>query len=282
MWFLLTALGAGCSLFVDTDDFTSGPVAPPADAATVPADVVVAEARAPDADASAPTVQRPLEGTYSYLASGNDFLSLGDQYATWGPAALATVVHRDADCFTLSFQYRDRFTEELDFCAPRGEQLVHSTSRRTQSFRLFTDFVTARTTTTCTPGDVFLVPSPATDTTLTHVCKGENDDDQNGASSFQTGGPYRFLGTEDVLVSTTTARAHHFREERAVTGAQVGKATTDWYFSVERALPVKVTKDTSIKFVAVNIDYREKSELTLASLAPTPFPDAGAKDAAKD
>ncbi len=271
---LMIAVVSGCSLLLDPDALSGGPPLDLPDARESSA------SDAPSVDA-APRSLRPAEGTYAYLASGNDFVSLGPTTTPWGPSASATVTHRGADCFTISFTYRARYTESLDFCVRQDTEVVHLATRRAQSFPFLADFITAKSTVTCAPGDVYLTRAPASSGVLTHLCTGENNDDKTGMSLFQTGGPYRFVGTELVTVSGSPVSTFHFREERTVTGAQKGTASADWYFATELLLLVKVTRDVAIAtpFTGGAIDYRESSELTLVSPIPTPLPlDAGIVD----
>jgi len=279
---LAAAIASGCSLLLDDGytEQTPPPHAPLTDDAGKTDDVWVAPTEPADAaDAEAVGKRRPDEGIYAYVATGKDSINvLGNtRTAPYGPTASVAIVHEDADCYSAKLTLRTGYTEKMDLCL-RGSETIRVGVHRSQHLAVLGGILVS-TVMTCKPGDTMTLLSPAPEQEWPHICTGRNEESETGTSQFTSGGPYEYVGEEDVVVGGAAIRTRHLREELVVTGSQQGTNNVDWYFAVEDGLLVRLVRKTSIAFPTAFFSayYTEDADLTLVSTTPAPLAgDAGA------
>lgn len=258
---LVTACGAILGIDTELDVKAQDAGSPEAEAeAARPVDAGADEGAA--VDTGVPPPRRPPEGIYVYDVTGSDRVNtpFGSPQQPYGPTATLAVSYVGADCFEMSFSFRNEYSEMMRMCVI-GLDYVQDLGTRSQRFAVGS----AATTVKCSPGDAYFTtaPSPAL---RVHDCAGDNTDSRSGGSKFRVAGPYRFVGDENVDVKGVAVPTRHFKGDKGVSGAQNGSNVADWYFGAADGVLVRFVRKIDINFNSPigQVKYLEEVTMTLS------------------
>jgi|GEM_PF-6467621 len=259
-----------------------GPLdAAPAD--TSPEDVEVRDASVP--------LYRPEAGTYRYVGTGVDKLTLADggplKEQLQGPVMngeVAPMPRGDGgvvdDCYAFSLSASATHSWTLNLCQ-RGDRLVESSGQDEQVWVFGTSRNANLATWSCSPENLILGPTVERDKQAPHLCEGKNTTPPD--SGFQQGGLLKFLGREVLNVAGQEVPVVHVEVTRTVTGTtQRGTQALELWLDARSSLPVRGVRSSTVTTSAPffgELRYAETSEFQLQSLSPTP---PGPRDAAAD
>ncbi len=291
-----SALGGTVALMVlvactSLDGLVGGVAAGPPDAA--PPEAAPTDGAEPR-DASAP-VYRPEAGTYRYVGTGVDRLTLTDggplKEQLQGPVMkgeVAPVPRGDggvaADCYAFSLSASATHSWTLNLCQ-HGDRLVEASGQDEQVWIFGTSRSPNLATWSCTPENLILGPTVERDKQAPHLCEGKNTTPPD--SGFQQGGLLKFLGREVMNVAGQEVPVVHVEITRTVTGStQSGTQALELWLDARSSLPVRGARSSAVTTSAPffgQLRYAETSEFQLQSLSPSPpEPDDAAVDAPKD
>jgi hypothetical protein len=242
----------------------------------------------------------PTPGTYRYHVDGLQRLSVGaPEYRDEDPVAPAVIENQsEPGCWRLRLCLVSGKCDDAPaaayseiawtFCVSGGHLEQRGAREVTQWFAVGS-MRKGTSQVECAPGQALYATTDLTMTSWSHVCSGHVD----GNYSFSTGGPYRYLGEDSVIVGTASVRAYHYAEEHTVSanelGAPAGKQIGEWWLA-PNGLPLRIRRgasiDTNIGFGTVEFRQGTKTpydaggnmtmdDCVLDSLEPSPLPDAG-------
>ncbi|MFA5882709.1 MAG: hypothetical protein WDA60_02560 [Acidimicrobiia bacterium] len=208
---------------------------------------------------------RPAEGVYSYSGSGSESLSSPPKSQDEGPEMPGTVSHADGGCWTFRLDYSTNHWRVWKFCADADGLREVGTSVY-QRWDFVVSSVDNLTEMHCKPPAVVIESGMQPGDAWESECRGTSS--QISGTTISTG-THRFVGRDGVEVAGRTIDALHFREERAVSGAQSGTEVFDLWLT-DQGLPIQgrqrivVDSDSPIG----RVTYTQEGAFVLVSALP--------------
>ena len=198
-----------------------------------------------------------LEGVYLLDTVGKESLDVLGGAKHRYPATTTITVLRTACGLHLDWRALEGRGTGWELCStPAGIELRSSAERHTFFWQSDTTryACTGLLLTAAGEAGASGAPRPYTCTTL----KGREE------------GETRTLGTERVTVGGTTVQAEHVHSESAISGANKGRETVDWWLDRATALPVRIVlhSRSSRHTIVGTAHYSEDADLRLTSLTP--------------
>ena len=212
------------------------------------------------------SLPRPDEGVYVYQGTGTESLSILPGSRDQGPRMPATVTHRPDGCWNFRIELHTDHWQEWHYC-PDGPRMVERGGKTFQSWDLLATQLGTTSTFRCGNRSVIIRPDAEVGQTWDQSCRGTSDSVDGITISA---GPTRYLGREIIRVGGADVAAYHYRQHRALSGAQHGGDRVDTWFRVSDGLPlrnersVSATSDSPVGAVT----YAEEGNWTLTSTTP--------------
>ena len=208
----------------------------------------------------------PAEGVYTYRGTGSESLSSPPKSQSEGPVIPGTVTQLDGGCWSLRLDYSSNHWRRWKFCV-RDDRLTEVANEVYQRWDFVVSAIDRLATMTCTPPNVILVPGPPPGTKWPASCSGTNSAIAGTTVSTGTHGTW---GPPAHRVGEPRARRVRFHDVRAVSGAQTGTETFDFWLAAD-GLPlrgrqrIEVASDSPIG----KVTYSQQSEFSLARSVPS-------------
>lgn len=209
---------------------------------------------------------RPASGVYVYEGSGTEQLSLLSTGQAWGPRLPATVTHSRHGCWTFRIDYSTNHRQWTDYC-PRGRVLEEDGGRTFQSFDFVVSTIDDRNVFICDPPGEAIRVDAEPGSAWPQSCVGRSAE---RGTEVVSSGTNTFVGIETVEVEERPIRAYRYRSERTLSGDQAGTETSETWFRVSDALPLRVIRDVRVESPSPigAVTYTEQGTYRLTSLVP--------------
>lgn len=231
----------------------------------VGSDDAVAAFRAEN-DPSATTTGRgiPKAGVYEATVSGTESIGLPGFDENFGPTAPVTVTHANNGCFVYRVDLNNHHWRSWTLCPTATArwgitQLDGWTARNAPGF----DLSTFNTYVCHPPTDVLWDNPTPGDPERTGACTGTSDlDDAVTADAVRV----EVIGRESLTIGGAEVATIQIRTTDTFSSAQTGNEVANWWFDVDRGLPVRLRFDANL--TGSHGDYRERADLTLTTMKP--------------
>jgi hypothetical protein len=258
---LLVGVDSNLGLFPADDGGGAPDTTGPTDAAdaSIPDDAPI------PLDGSTALAHRPPEGWYWYDIDGSSNATGVFGYASaYGPDATVEIAYVPGTaCFDQIFRLRANDTETMRFCVS-DRQLLGEAGSWVQVFNTAVP-VSATTTETCTPGDIYLSTTAQPGDQWEHQCAGQTSNTfTNLSSSFTLAGTYTYVADETFPVMGNQTATKHFRDDRDASGQVSGTDNADWYFSRDDWSLQRFRRAMNIVTYPGPVKYQESFDMTLS------------------
>ncbi len=215
--------------------------------------------------ASDARLELPEPGVYTYAADGSESLSVLGTTQAWGPTMPATITHEDDGCWRLRIDYSTHHWRSQLLCAEAGD-LVEREGSTYQAFD-FGVLIENTGAFTCDPPHVLMRSDADVGDEWRVRCEGTSAEQ---GTTVTTAGTNTYLGTETLRIDGRPVEAHHYRQDRTLSGDQTGTQEDHQWYSVETGLLLRAR--SSVEAVSPSpigdVTYTESGEYTLTSLRP--------------
>lgn len=209
----------------------------------------------------------PTAGVYELVGQGSEHVSFPPNSQQDGRVMPATVSHGADGCWLWRVDYNVAHSEEFEFC-PRADELALGGNSNTQTW----DFGIAKITNvahfTCEPPATVLPDDPQPSQTFVRVCTGTSTAIQGQTTNTTT---TRIVGTENLSIGGTAHAAVHQEQQTAITGAQTGSATEDWWLAPTTGLPLRMERHIRLESrspLGGTITYTEEGVWQMRTVQP--------------
>lgn len=210
--------------------------------------------------------QPPLAGVYTLRGLGEERISFPPNSQQDGTTMPASVRYLAGGCWRWRVNYNTAHWEEYDFC-PVGGELLLAGNRNSQSWDFGSVTVNNLAQFTCGPRKPVLTDTPRIGQHLRWQCVGSNTavSGQSNASA-----DVEVIGIESLHIGDRAVPTVRERQLTTLSGSQTGTVHEDWWFALDSGLPVRVTRDITIKSPSPigTVTYTESGEWTMVSPSP--------------
>jgi hypothetical protein len=211
---------------------------------------------------------RPPAGVYLAEGTGRESLSFPPISQNDGDEVPVTVEHEGADCWILTIDFNEAHWQNFRYCPGSDSGTLVETGGDTfQRWDLGSATIENLSTFTCDPPSVMIDSDAKEGDAWDHSCEGTNS---QVAGVTTTAGPYTYVGLEQIDVDGKEVATRHYRQERAISGAQRGSTTIDLWFAVDDNLPLRSERSIQLDSDSPvgTITYTETGSWQLESLEP--------------
>lgn len=211
-------------------------------------------------------VQRPRAGVYSAQGSGRASIDFPPTSQSYGSIIPITVQLTDANCWTTEVDFNTAFRQTWNYCVIDDhvvERSNHTSTRWDLGFTTITeeaDFV-------CDPPGTLIRDGQHRVEASTFTCTGTSSAVSGTTTSDVT---FSMVGVEALDIGGVVIPTFHYTEVDALTGAQRGTTTIDYWYAVESSLLVGMDRTIQLRTDSPvgSVTYSETGTWRLQSLEP--------------
>jgi len=211
------------------------------------------------------TLERPPAGVYRYDADGAESLSLLGTTQAWGPTMPATVTHEPGGCWRIRLDYSTHHWRAQLLCVEDGA-LVERAGESYQAFD-FGVLIENTSTFTCDPPHVLMRADAEPGDSWPVRCEGTSEEQ---GTTVVTEGTNTYVGRETVRIGDRDVPAHHYRQDRTMSGDQTGTQEEHQWYAVDTGMLLRARSEVEAVSPSPvgDVTYTESGEYTLASSRP--------------
>jgi hypothetical protein len=210
----------------------------------------------------------PTAGVYTFKGEGQEKLSFMATHQKQGPMMPGTVTSRANGCWSFDIEYNSFHEQTWNWCLRDGRVVeLGGTTEQAFDFAAFKIDETNRVV--CDPPFVIVDPEDVPGESTTAACRGHST---TTGSDMRDRGTVRFVGREILDIADTSVATLHYRTERAISGDQTGRQTSDFWFAAENLMLVRNEREIRVESPApapLNaVTYSERGSFELMRLEP--------------
>ncbi len=212
------------------------------------------------------TVIRPAAGVYGSVASGTASISFPATSQKYGNVVPVTVTHTGANCWSTSVDFNSAYQQRWDYCFDAG-YLVENGNYTSTRWDFGVTSITNRSSFICQPPGRIMKASEDQSEDSTYTCLGTSDSIDGTTTSEVR---FTFIGHEALDIDSVAVPTIHYQENDTLTGAQRGSTSTDYWYSVNDLLLVRMERHLELRTDSPigDITYTEDGQWKLSSILP--------------